>query len=82
MKKKETKEVNTIKFSSNNKTEGWNTDATGFLNLLKKNNLPASSAVVFGNGASSLSIICALKEFGIKKIYQIARKFDKRNKIT
>lgn len=72
---KETKVVNTIKFSSNNKTEGWNTDATGFLNLLKKNNLPASSAVVFGNGASSLSIIWALKEYGIKKIYQIARKF-------
>ncbi len=72
---KETNVVNTIKFSSNQKAEGWNTDATGFLNLLKNNNLPATSAVVFGNGASSISIIWALKEYGINKIYQIARKF-------
>ncbi len=72
---KDTEIVNTIRFSSDNEIEGWNTDATGFFKLLKNFKLPVTSAVVLGNGASSKSIIWALKEYGIVRISQIARKF-------
>ena len=71
---KETKIVNTIKFTFNI-SEGWNTDAIGFLNVLKKFKLPASKVLLIGNGASSQSIIWALKKYGVKQINQIARKF-------
>ena len=72
---KETEIVNTIKFSSL-KTEGWNTDAIGFFNLLNKHSFPISKALVIGNGASSKSTIWALNKYGIKDIQQIARKFS------
>ena len=71
----DTKVVNTVRFSSFNEVEGWNTDASGFLNILRKNKLPSTSAVVFGDGASSISVIWALKNYGVSKIFQIARKF-------
>ncbi|MBR4330489.1 MAG: shikimate dehydrogenase [Candidatus Riflebacteria bacterium] len=78
---KDTDIVNTIKFSES-KSEGWNTDATGFLNLLNKHSLNPSKALVIGNGASSKSVIWALKKYGVKNIQQIARKFtleDEKN---
>ena len=71
---KETQIVNTIKFSSKDIIEGWNTDAVGFLNVLKKFKLPNTSILVFGDGASSKSIIWALKKYGVKIIHQVARK--------
>ena len=74
---KETGIVNTIKFSS--KTEGWNTDAVGFLNILKKHSLKISTALVLGDGASSKSVIWALKKHGVLNIKQIARKITSEN---
>lgn len=71
----DTKIVNTIKFSETG-AEGWNTDATGFLNLLKRMQLPKRSALVIGNGATSVSTIWALKKYGVGQINQIARKFS------
>ena len=73
---KETGVVNTVKFSSSNEIEGWNTDAIGFLNLMKRFELPSTIVTVLGDGASSKSIIWALKEYGILQINQIARKFS------
>ena len=67
--------VNTIKFSESN-TEGWNTDATGFLNIINKHSLNPSNALIIGNGASSKSVIWALRKYGVKNIQQIARKFS------
>ncbi len=78
---KETKIVNTLKFS-NSKIEGWNTDATGFLNLLKKHNFSTNRALVIGNGSSSESIIWALKKYGFLQIDQIARKFTSNEEIN
>jgi shikimate dehydrogenase len=69
-----TKVVNTLKFSSTN-IEGWNTDASGFLNILKKFNLPQTKVLILGNGASSKSILWALQKYGVQEIFQIARKF-------
>ena len=66
--------VNTIKFSESS-SEGWNTDAAGFFNILNKRSLKVSKALVIGNGASSKSVIWALKKYGIKNILQITRKF-------
>ena len=73
--------VNTIKFSKTT-SEGWNTDAAGFLNILNKRSLNPSKALVIGNGASSKSVIWALKKYGFENIQQIARKFtveDEKN---
>ena len=78
---KDTGIVNTIKFSESI-SEGWNTDADGFFNLLNKRSLKLSKALVIGNGASSKSVIWALKKYGIKNIQQIARKYtieDEKN---
>ncbi len=74
---KETGIVNTIKFSS--KIEGWNTDAVGFLNILKKHSLKISTALVLGDGASSESVIWALRKNGVLNIKQIARKITSEN---
>ena len=70
----ETGIVNTIKFSSSY-IEGWNTDAIGFYNLLVKHKISSERALVIGNGASSKSVIWALKRKGVFTINQIARKF-------
>ena len=78
---KDTGIVNTIKFLENN-SHGWNTDATGFYNLLSKHKISMARALVIGNGASSKSVNWALDKFGIKHINQIARKFtseDEKN---
>lgn len=75
--------VNTIKFSDS-KSEGWNTDATGFLNVLKKHSLNTTKALVIGDGASSRSVMWALRKYGVKKLLQIARKFtseDEKNNV-
>ena len=69
-----TKVVNTIKFYSTS-IEGWNNDASGFLNILKKFNLPKTKVLILGNGASSKSILWALQKYGVQEIFQIARKF-------
>ena len=69
----ETKIVNTIKFTENG-AEGWNTDATGFFNLLNRKQLSRKSALVIGDGATSISAIWALKKYGVGQINQIARK--------
>lgn len=74
----DTKIVNTIKISTD-QIVGWNTDATGFLNLLKKFGLPKDTALVLGDGASSISAIWALKKYGVKNIIQIARKFTEES---
>ena len=77
----ETRIVNTIKFSES-KSQGWNTDAIGFFNIINKRSLNINNALVIGNGASSKSVIWALKKYGVKNIQQIARKFtveDEKN---
>lgn len=71
---KETQIVNTIKFTEFG-GEGWNTDATGFYRILKRFQLSKKSALVIGDGASSKSVIWALKKYGVSQISQIARKF-------
>ncbi len=71
----DTKIVNTIKFCCSS-VEGWNTDATGFLNLIKRYSLPRTKTLVIGNGASARSIIWALNKYEMKQIIQIARKFS------
>ena len=76
----DTKIVNTIKFSDS-EVEGWNTDAIGFLNILKKLNFSSNKVLVIGNGASSESIIWALKKYGVFQIDQIARKFSSTEEI-
>lgn len=70
----ETNIVNTIKFTEAG-AEGWNTDATGFFNLLNRLQLSKRSALVIGDGATSISTIWALKKYGVSQINQIARKF-------
>lgn len=70
------KAVNTIKFS-NQGIEGWNTDATGFSQLLE--NLPnPDKALVLGSGGSSRAIIWALEQAKVKSIFQISRKKQNR----
>jgi shikimate dehydrogenase len=66
------KAVNTIRFSPN-EIEGWNTDATGFKNILQNLELP-DTALILGSGSSSRSIIWALEQSGIKNFFQISRK--------
>jgi shikimate dehydrogenase len=64
--------VNTLKFK-NQIIEGFNTDATGFSNLLA--NLKISKRVlVLGNGSASKSVIWALNQISEIEITQIARK--------
>lgn len=71
---RETGVVNTIKFHAEG-AEGWNTDATGLLCILKKFDLPHGNVLILGDGASSRSAIWALREYGVETITQIARKF-------
>lgn len=63
--------VNTIKFSGH-EISGWNTDATGMLKILK-NCRPIQSATIMGDGASSRSVLWALQQLPIKRVFQVAR---------
>jgi len=63
--------VNTIQFSGDD-IIGWNTDTTGLVRMLKQCRT-FKSAIIMGDGASSRSIIYALKEFPVTRIFQLAR---------
>ena len=71
----DTKIVNTIKFTENG-VEGWNTDAVAFYNILTRFELSKNTALILGNGATSESVIWALKKYGLSRLNQIARNFS------
>lgn len=66
--------VNTMNFSGSEIT-GWNTDATGLLRILK-NCGQVRTATIMGDGASSQSVIWALKQNSIKQIFQLSRRCE------
>lgn len=65
--------VNTIK-TTNQGFEGWNTDYSSVLSIFKTLK-PINKALVMGSGASAKTIMLALRELGVSKTFQIARKF-------
>lgn len=65
--------VNTIKTTSQG-FEGWNTDHSSILSLLKGLK-PINKAVVLGSGASAKTIMLALRDLRVSKTFQIARAF-------
>ncbi|MGM0598176.1 MAG: shikimate dehydrogenase family protein [Candidatus Rifleibacteriota bacterium] len=71
--------INTLWFKKDG-MHGYNTDATGFLELLKNNNKAEScrQALVLGAGGSARAVIWALEQYGIEKINQISRKKAER----
>ena len=69
----ETNVVNTVLFSDG-ETVGWNTDAYAMFNVLRRFFLPHTKVLILGNGATHLSVLWALKKYGVKEIDVIARK--------
>lgn len=68
------KAVNCIKFHENGRTEGWNTDATGCLRILKRLG-HLQNGLVMGNGGAAAAAVWALRECGVR-VFQIARSFS------
>ncbi len=66
--------VNTVKFSDS-EIAGWNTDATGLSRILQDYR-PIRSATIMGDGASSQSVIWALKELSINYIFVLSRRCE------
>ena len=71
--------INTLWFKQDG-MHGYNTDATGFLRVLK--NCPKAAdcknALVLGAGGAARAVIWALEQYGIGNIKQISRKKCKR----
>jgi shikimate dehydrogenase len=67
--------INTLWFKQDG-MHGYNTDATGFLRLLKNCSKAGSckKALVLGAGGAARAVIWALGQYGIKNIKQISRK--------
>lgn len=72
--------VNTIKTTPKG-LEGWNTDYTSLVTLLKPF-CPIRSALVLGSGATAKSAVIALKTLATSQINNIARKFKDHSEKT
>lgn len=70
-------------FVFNSKLYGFNTDYFGFLKSLKpyKKIIEDNESLVLGAGGASKSVILALKEIGIRKVYIANRTFEKGVKL-
>jgi shikimate dehydrogenase len=67
----ELKAVNCIKFCEDGSTEGWNTDATGFLRIISRIG-SFKCGLVMGSGGAAAAAIWALQQNGAR-VFQIAR---------
>lgn len=72
--------VNTI-VKKDNYLKGTNTDYLGFLHPIEENGyqIEGMSAVVFGTGGASKSIVVALIEMGIQTVFLVSRSPQARN---
>ncbi|MEG2429958.1 MAG: shikimate kinase, partial [Oscillospiraceae bacterium] len=72
--------VNTI-VNENNKLIGYNTDFSGFLYLLKKNNINVKNktVLILGSGATHQTIKAVLEYEQAKKIFIVSRKTNENN---
>jgi shikimate dehydrogenase len=70
--------VNTI-FNKDNKLYGYNTDASGLMDVFERNKIKIkdSIALVFGTGGASRAVLYALKQSGAKTIFLAGRNIEK-----
>ncbi len=76
--------INTIKFSEDGQTTGYNTDTYGFDEMMKLNevNPDNRNIIVMGSGGSALTVLYTLKKYNYKKIFLLARNIEKAEKIV
>lgn len=75
--------VNTIKIEAG-KTIGYNTDAEGFIESLRKRDIKIqdSTVLILGAGGAARAVVCGLLSHGTKQVSIAARSIDKAAKFV